>query len=639
MQYTLFTNKFGRLNTYLDAEQVGPDGSVVSLRIDTTQGPLKPRIADLALSTSPDSTIIPGSSKTIVPFANRAVGMDGRYAVAIWGSRLYRSHKGFRPFANTDINCVQYTKDIEPGDLTAQPVWDCLGLSAPSAAPTTALAAGGSLAVDTYTYVVTFYNALGHESLPSAVSVARTTTSGTQTINLTNIPLFYGAITTTNGSPNATIAEPAYISSLRVGMRIVGPSIPAGTIVTSATQSGDPRNIVLSQNATGGAAGFRDEQIIGRRIYRRSNASSAYQLVNQLNDMTTTSWSDNGSAVAGRLIDTLASTPIPLFSRDASISPGGVMTFVQQDGNIAYLNIGSNNLYRPDRVIRPPDSPMASIYALGRFIFPSKRGAFSLSIEDVTGIPIISMIDADEASEGSFNVYCVDTGGEVWWNTSKGLMSTDGLSIKPVTRYTHSVNRNKAMKDAFGALNYNGDIYFYTRRDLTNNYGVIYIYNPQSGWSEAEIIPNTSLDDHGTLGTHLGNGFAVFSRGPGSSGVYPYSFAFFGSPTRMTGAQYRTGEWVGEKASQLKKFRKVSILYEQSTPPSPESPAVQVFIDGVQTQVISVQLPDTTRKTRFSFWLPPETKGRTLSLSFDLASTTAIDEVGVWVGEQRGPMP
>ena len=104
------------------------------------------------------------------------------------------------------------------------------------------------------------------------------------------------------------------------------------------------------------------------------------------------------------------------------------MIFVQQDGNIAYLNIGSTNLYIPTRSIDPPDSPLASIYALGRFIFPCKRGAFALSIEDVTGIPIVSMIDADEASEGSSNVYCVDTGGEVWWNTSKGIMGTDGFS-------------------------------------------------------------------------------------------------------------------------------------------------------------------------------------------------------------------
>lgn len=630
MQYTLFTNKFGGYNTYLDPDQVGPQGSTASLRTDVTQGPLKPRLGDTALDGATDSTLIPPGSKTIVPFADRAVGMLERLATALWGGRIYRSHKGFGAWASTDIDCIQYTKDVEPGTITAQPVWDCLGLFQPASGPTATLDSSGSLPIATYKYVVTFYNALGHESRPSAESSPVTTTSGNQTIDLTNIPISYGTITT-NGTTAATTTS----NSLRVGMRLVGQYLTADTYVTAIDLSVSPYQVTLSQTATAGTGWFRDAQIIGRRIYRFSNTSNTFQLVKQIADLTTTSDSDTGWTATSQ-IQTADSFEIPRYPRDVAISPGGVMIFVQQDGNIAYLNIGSTNLYIPTRSIDPPDSPLASIYALGRFIFPCKRGAFALSIEDVTGIPIVSMIDADEASEGSSNVYCVDTGGEVWWNTSKGIMGTDGLSIKPITRYTHSLERNRAMKDAFGALNFNGEILFYTRRNLQFSDGVIYVFNPQSGWSELEVILKSSVENNGALGAHLGNGFAVYSPGPNDGHLYSYSIA--SQATRVLSATYKTGEWSGERASQLKKFRKVSLLYKQPSSTG-ALPRVSVYIDGKSTPVIQATIPDATDKTRFSFWLPPETKGRTISLFISLASTTEIEEIGIWVGEQRGPMP
>jgi len=637
MQYTLFTNKFGGYNTYLDPVQVGPQGSVNSLRTDVTQGPLKPRLGNTVLNSATDALLIPGESKTVVPFSNRAVGMLERLSTATWGQRIYRAHKGLRPWADSDINCIQYTTNTEPESLTAEPTWDCLGMAPPPAKPTVALASTGSLAIDTYKYRVTFYNALGQESPPSPESDPITTTAGNQKIDLSNLPLFYSSIITSNNDKDAFVSDFTYNKYLRVGMRIVGPKITNGTVVVSATQSGPTRAVRLSADATGtGTDSFRDSQIIGRRIYRYSERSATYQLVHQIPNMTDTTWSDSGTTDAGRTLDTLASSEIPAFCRDVSINPGGIITFVLPDGNIAYFNLGGTTLYRSDRAVFPPDSPLTSTYALGRFIFPSKRGAFSVSIEDVTGIPIVSMIDADEASEGSPNVYCVDTGGEVWWNTSKGIMGTDGLSIKPITRYTHSLERNKAMKDAFGALNFNGEILFYTRRNLQFNDGVIYIFNPKSGWSEGEVLLKNNLNDNGTLGAHLGNGFSVYTPGPGDGVQYAYSIA--SEATRVSSATYRTGEWAGERESQLKKFRKVSLLYKQLSS-SGANPRVFVYIDGKSTPVIQVAIPNAAEKTRYSFWLPPETKGRTISFFISMAATTEIDEIGVWVGEQRKPMP
>lgn len=621
MEYTLFTNKFGGLNTYLDPEEVGPDGAVEAVAVDLTQGPLQGRLADKAIS---ETTVFPASSQTIVPYSNGALGMSERYAVAVWGSRIYRSHKGFGPWAATDITCIQYANSPEPAAI-ANPQWDCLGLSKP-ANPLTAGGpfAGGSLAVDTYTYVVTFYNALGHESVPSQASNAITTTSGNQTISLTNIPIYYANITT-DGTVNATVTSDVVANHIRVGMRIVGVNIPSNTYVVSISGT----SVVLSNPATGtGTAGFRDEQLTGRKIYRSSIQSQTYQFIAQIADMSTTTLSgdDNGLTAQGA-ISTEFNSAIPAFVRDIAISPGGVMTFVQPDGNIAYLNIGSTALYRPDRVIRPPDSPMTSIYALGRFIFPCKRGAFSLSLEDVTGIPIISMIDADEASEGSLNVYALDTGSQVWWNTNKGIMSTDGLSIKPVTRYTHSLDRNKSMRNCYGMLYFNGDIYIYTDLNQFRTSAVIYVFNQNTGWSEAQSFTTASAGRFGTIGSELGTGNIVYTKDPAVGSIY---YELSSDTSRVSYFAYRTGEWVGEKVSQLKKFRKIAFAYSGSG-------GFVVYVDG--TTVHADALPNSANITRQSFWLPSGTKGRSISVKINGNDTTVIDEISLWVGEQRGPMP
>lgn len=627
MQYTLFTNKFGSFNDYLDPAETGPSGAIESIGTDLAQGPLRGRLGDQAIADATDLILIPPTSKTIVPFSNRAIGMDERLAVVSWGGRLYRSHKGFGGFSNTDIDCVQYTTNLEPGSITAQPQWDCLSLFSPDAAPSYSVAGSGSLAIDSYKYAVTFYNALGHESAPAEGTATVSTTSGNQTINLTGISIKYGDITT-----NGTISATTTSNSLRTGMRISGQYIASGTYIVSVDYTVSPFAVTLSQAATGSGTGwFIDAQIIGRKVYRYSVASEAFQLVSQIADITTTTLTDNGLA-ATTALNTQTNAPIPRFPRDIAVSPGGVMTFVQSDGDIAYFSLASAGLYDASKAIRPPFSPMASIYGLGRFIFPCTRGAFSISIEDVTGIPIISMIDADEISAASNNVYCLDIGSQIWWNTNKGVMSTDGLSITPVTRFQFSSDRNIALVNCYGALYFNGDVYIYANRDPLGQQATIYVFNKNTGWSEVEIIPATSGANgrFGTIGAYLGSLYSSILYTKDPLGVSADTWIFSGSGSKRFSWSYKTGQWVGEKISQLKKFRKIAFIHTGSFDFSVKINGNVIF-NGSKTGTTSVE--------RTSFWLPPESKGRTISVDITGYSDATIEEISLWVGEQRGPMP
>ena len=627
MQYTLFTSQFGNFNDYLDEAAVGPSGSTASIGIDATRGKLEGRTSDVAMTDATDLVLIPPTSKTIIPFSNRAIGMDERLAVVSWGGRLYRSHKGFSPFANTDIDCVQYTTDLEPGTITTQPQWDCLGLFTPNTTPGYSVASGGSLPIDSYKYAVTFYNALGHESAPTEGVAAVSTTSGNQTINLTGISIKYGDITT-NGTTSATTTSTA----LRRGMRISGQYIAANTYITSVDYTVSPFVVTLSQAATGSGVGsFIDAQIIGRKVYRYSSSSETFQLVQQITDLVTTTLADNG-LTATTALNTQTNAPIPRFSRDIAVSPGGVMTLVQNDGDIAYFSLASAGLYDASKVIKPPFSPMASIYGLGRFIFPCTRGAFAVSIEDVTGIPIISMIDADEISAVSYNVYCVDIGNQIWWNTNKGIMATDGLSITPITRFQFSSDRNIALYKCYGALYFNGDVYIYANKDPYGQEATIYVFNKNTGWSEAEVITATSGAEgrFGTIGSYLGSLYSsiLYTRDPLAPSADTWIFQ--GSNTKKAFWTYKTGQWVGEKISQLKKFRKTAFTHTGSF-------IFTIKIDGTSVLVRFVTGGASTQRS--SFWLPPESKGRAISVEITGYTDAAIEEISLWVGEQRGPMP
>lgn len=625
MQYVLFTDKFGGYNGYMDPGKVGPSGSVLSEDIDTTDGTLKGRVQDTQYS-SPYDTTVAADSKTIVPWSNGALGMPLRLAVQRYGGRLYRSHKGTSSFP-ASLNCIQYTSSAEPSTV-AEPTWDCLGLSPPIAAPTaSASTSSGTLGIGTYTYFVTFYNAIGHESAPSPSVTA--SLSGTGKIDLASVPKRYGTITFTANQSTATITS-GHEYQFRAGMRIVCPTanvIDGGRYITSINYS--TRAITLSSAAgsVGGLQDVYDAQLTGRKIYRQASDAVIAEYIGSIADMTTTSFSDTGYE-AGSSIDTVGKG-IPLSPRDIAISPSGIMTCVDGYGNIAYFSLLSPGLYDASANVKPPSTPLASIYALNRFIFPTQEGAFSVSIEDPTGFPVVGIIDNDEPCLSSDFVYCLNVGGVVWWNTEKGIVSTDGNSILNITRYVFNSQDNEGLKYCFGAINVNDDVYIYS----TN---CIFSYKKETGWSRWSLNGAPSLspsNTYGSIGFHRGNGGVIYTGG----GNYVWRIAF-GSYAKST-ARYRTGSWSGEHSSNLKKFRKLSVVYSGSG-----SAQLRAYVDG-QAVGSPLSITATSTTQRSSFWLPSGIKGREVQVDIYLSTgsgagdNVSIQELGVWVGEQREAMP
>lgn len=630
MEYKLFTDKFGNFNDYTDAEKVGPSGSVLAQDVDVTQGSLKTRRNDVIYPISYSQ--VTWSDKTIVGWSNGAVGMPERYAVAQYNGRIYRSHKGISQ--TFTLGCVQYTTTQEPASLTSAPTWDCLGLAKPldTITATAQNVGGSSLPAGTYSYVITYINALGQESGPS-LQASVVVASPNNHVALTNLPIRYATITPISGTKNATVS--AGVANLRVGMRIKSNSAGLATDTYIASISGS--NITLSQNATTSSAiDIYDAQITGRKIYRNSTTTSTYQYVTQVLDMTSTSIADNG-LIAAQAIQTFECTLPPANVRDVAISPNGVITFVQQDGNIAYMLAESVVTYRPDRAVRSPDVPLASVYGLDRFIYPSRRGAFSVSIEDVTGVPVVQMIDADEPCKSSPLVYCADVGNQIWWNTNKGIVATDGSTITPVTRFVFSDYRNEQLTLCYGMLFFNGDVYVYaptlTVAGVQTN-ASIYVYNRQFGWSESVANLSIPLTGFGAIGFENGNGTVLYTKGITHTVGSVYSYG--SKPTNSADARYffgtyKTGEWIGENVTTLKKFRKFSVVYSGSF-------SIITYIDGSQVSLISELTPVSSR-TKKTYWLPAGTKGRAISFEITLDDTTNIEELGVWIGEQREAMP
>jgi hypothetical protein len=176
---------------------------------------------------------------------------------------------------------------------------------------------------------------------------------------------------------------------------------------------------------------------------------------------------------------------------------------------------------------------------------------------------------------------------------------------------------------------FNEDVYLYCDRLKSRIEASLYVYNKMKGWSEAEIISTASAGRFGSIGSHLGFGRVIYTKDPGTA--LPLSWVFSGSSSRKSNWSYRTGDWVGEKISQLKKFRKISCVYKGSA-------TVGFYVDD--TLISSKSLSFSLKTVRVSFWLPPSTKGRSASVRVVATdASTKIEEIGVWVGEQRGPMP
>lgn len=628
MQYVLLTNQFGGLNTYLTPSKVGPAGAVEATGVDTSEGSLQNRWDDTkpALSSgvwTDTDTYVPATSQTIVPWGVGALGMTGRYAVARFGGRLYRSHKGFGSF--TTLRGIQYTSDTN-----TPPTWDFLGLFQPGepafAVASTGTGTGTKLNAGTYTYYCTFYNALGQESSPASASV---TLSTSNYVSVT-LPKAYTKCTTTGGSP--TLTSLADIGRMRLGMRLTGSNIPANTYITAIDTTAG--TVTLSANVNGSGTTTNvliwDAQVVGTRVYRQGDGIDTPLLVAQTANLTTTTFTDNiANASLGEALTTIGTADIANNLRDISISPTGVLLCASDGNTVTYLSLVTPSIYDPAKVIQVADSPLTTIYALNRFICPTTRGAFTVTIDDaILGLPIVQTIDDTEPSQISYNVYAVDVGGAVWWNTNKGIVQTDGNTIETVTRYT--INRDIAeyFCNCYGAEYYNGDFLAYLQAGPA--VCRLFRYNRANGWS---IISNLmSFSSPGALGFHINDGCIIYT---GSTADSPAAVRRLekGS-TRLANGIYWTGEWVGAKQTALKKFRKVSAVFTGSV-------SIQPYVDG---QSVGPPLTGTSavvnKSERQSWWLPSGTKGRSVSLRVTLTSAGAdVQELGVWVGEEREAMP
>lgn len=631
MQYTVLVNSFGGLNTYMSPDKVGPSGAVESLGVDVSSGVLRNRFSDLKATLTSNvytgyDTYVPDSSKVIVPWGTGALGMTSRYAVARFGGRLYRSHKGFGTFPST-LKGIQYTSDIGGGATPTLPTWDYLGLMTPGSPAFSVAVAATGIAVlpGDYTYWCTFYNALGQESPPTKTAVLNVTTAKNVTVTL---PQGYTKAYFNSGANGITVDDG---TKLRVGMRITGTYIPANTYVTSIEiSSGSPPSALvgISNNTTNasGAGGvyIYDAQVVGVNVYRQGGAISVPLFVKSalISAASSGMTDDVTDSNLGDALETIGSADMIDGLRDISISPSGVLLCAGPNNTVVYMSLVTPTIYNAAQSIKVPDSPLSTIYALERFVCPTIRGAFTVTIDDaILGLPVVQQIDDTEPCQVSYNVYPVDVGGEVWWNTNKGIVSTNGSTIETATRYTFDRTLAEECTDCYGADFYNGEYLAYIGS------GKLLSFTRQSGWTTVTSSLKTSTNA-GALGYHINDGCMIMTGWNES----PASVRkLFKHTVRLSGGVYKTGDWSGDKMSSLKKFRKFSAVFWGQA-------KFQPYIDGAPCgSEITYTNGDMTRT---SFWLPSGSKGRTFSLKITCSSTfTQVEEIGVWVGEQREPMP
>ena len=529
----------------------------------------------------------------------------------------------------------------------------------PPRVPTlTSVTGAGSVAAGQYRYVITFTNLAGHESPPSPI-LSVTVSSGSSTVNL-GIPTFVSSANFVSGSNQFTVNDT--ISSkdfLRVGMKLkASTQIPAGTYIESiASGSGGAITMSADALADGTAAGFSDDQIDKINIYRLDvNVTTKFLFVNSVNYGTSSFADSSATTSLGAEIKTSDCAQIPDRISNLSINQSGTLV-VTSDRDIIYFSLanalGSNpGLYKPAQTIKSPTLVSATIYALDRFFFFTPDRNFSMFLDNaLDGIPVLKYIENSEPCSSSDFVYPVEYNSRVYWNTSNGILSTNGESIQSETKYVFTLQENRAFRNCYGAVSVNDALYFYlpgpdlvpgliSTPGLTKRF--IYRYTQEFGWSkiaETPPITNSSIDENGTIHQSL-TGIA-FTRNYDPAKFDAYELVDAGYATfvdsridiRRTTGVYWTGEWTGEKHSALKKFRKISALFTGAI-------EIEVYVDGVALPS-KLTANNGTAPKRISWWLPSGTKGRAISLRVErlAAAYSIIEELGVWVGEQRGEMP
>jgi hypothetical protein len=627
MQYVMLSDRFGGLNTYLSPDKVGPGGAQEMVGVDVSSGALTGVFGATKLD-------VPKTAKTITEFFGSAKYYGERYQVASFGGILYRSPRNVFP-----VYGAQYSSD---GDT-----WDILTMLIPPSPTATdsGVSGGSNVAAGSYDYVITYQNSLGYESGPSPL-VSVTVASNGSKVTIGSIPTSFATGTTAVGSTAITSVTPSPVG-ITTGTRLDSfGGIALDAYVVSKTSN----TITMSEPAGSGAgAGTKiaDAQIKKVNIYRRGGGTTQYLFAGSVNYGTTSFEDKKSNTELGSLLATEGFQPLPFGARNITISPSGTVMLVIPNNNIAYFSLvntaGANpGLYNPQQTIKAPDEVLGSIYALDRFFFFTRTRNFSIFLDNaLSGIPVLKFIEDSEPCRNSFYLYAAEHNSRVFWNTSNGIVSTDGNSIIPETKYVFSRKENEAFLICFGAISLNDTLYFYLPSEIDQSGNIlsnrwIYKFERNYGWSKIIEIQKsatstpTSYSEDGAIGY---NGFvltASYALSPTDSKLHLLE----SSPVRQSTGVYWTGEWTGDKHSSLKKFRKISALFTGSI-------EIEVYIDGVALPN-KLSNDNQNKTTRFSWWLPPETKGRAISLKVELKNTAnpaAVEELGVWVGEQRREMP
>jgi hypothetical protein len=635
MQYVMLSDRFGGLNTYLNPDKVGPGGAQEMLGVDVSTGALTGVFKEGAPLADP--TFL---AKTYASFGAQTVSYENRYTMAFFGGVFYRSQRA----KEQNLGGAQYS--------TNSFNWDILGLPSPSAATVSSVtSSGGSVAAGSYDYVITFANALGYESAPSPLVVA-TVSSANSIVNL-SIPTSVSTGTTQSGANAKTIVSVTNIDKMRVGTRLVANTqIPSDTYVTNVITSSSA--IEISKNALAAAStAISDAQISKINIYRRGAGITQYLFVGDVSFGTSTYADNKANASLGSKLMTEGYAQLPESVSAISINPAGTLLGVDSNNFIFYFSLVNSananpGLYNPEQTIKSPSRVFTSIYALDRFVFIANDRSFSIFLDNaLSGIPVLKFIDDSGQNKGYFleqykYIYAVEFESKVFWNTRKGIVFTDGNSVKNLTEEMLTIRENNWIGYCFGMAVYRDSLYFYVQEPVSTTVlspRCLYKYNTKHGLSKIVIVPpppppeNTPGDRDGTIGvSSFGDLFLTHNKqhpltGPAEK-VIELGYA------RESTGTYWTGEWTGDKHSSLKKFRKISALFTGSI-------EIEVYIDGAALpSKLSNDNQDKT--TRFSWWLPPETKGRAISLKVELKNTAnpaAVEELGVWVGEQRREMP
>jgi hypothetical protein len=630
MQYVMLSDRFGGLNTYLNPDKVGPTGAQEMFGADVSTGALTNSFT--SQFASPDPSFLP---KTLLTFKGVTKLYAERYATAQYGGVLYRSHRGWEWYQAGLPNGIQYS--------TNGNTWDILTIPQPpsAAGAATVTGSGGSIAIGTYEYVFTFKNALGYESAPSGPATAAVTANNSKvTLNLP--PRVTTGATTINQTAVLSVAD---IGKIRVGMRLAASGgIPANAYVTEVNNITNAFLMSLPATSTA-TSNIIDAQITTINIYRKGGGITEYLFVDSRPMGTATYEDTKANTSLGSLLTTQGCDQLPPNVKNLTINPSGTLMCVDSSENILFFslsNVANANpgLYRPEQSIKSPDIVMASIYALDRFTFFTDNRNFSIFLDNaLDGLPALKFIEDSEPCRLSNFVYPVEYNSRIFWNTSNGIMTTDGSSISLFTRYTFKKEENQAFINCYGSVSYNDAVYFYLPDPLTgtatSSIRWIYKFTEEHGWSKVFGIPIPAAGADGSIGFFDQEGVAC---GYGPDSTIPGDTANklrYAENSRLRGNNgvYWTGEWTGDKHSALKKFRKISALFSGPI-------EIEIYIDGVALPN-KVSADNGTATKRISWWLPAATKGRAISLKVTLGLTTTavVEELGIWVGEQRREMP